>query len=36
MFNERALVFGAGHTADTVRAALRAAGIHIKTPYYSA
>jgi hypothetical protein len=34
-FNEDALVFGSGHTADTVRLALRDAGIHIRTVAYS-
>lgn len=35
VFNEEALVFGAGHTADTVRYNLRKLGIHIKTMKYS-
>jgi hypothetical protein len=34
-FNEEALVFGAGHTADTVRVALRDRGIHMRTMRYS-
>lgn len=34
-FNETALIFGAGHTADTVRTALRAKGIYIRTMKYS-
>lgn len=34
-FNETALVFGTGHTADTVRLALRARGIHLRTMKYS-
>lgn len=29
-FNENAVVFGTGHTADSVRAALRARGIYLK------
>lgn len=33
--NETALVFGAGHTADTVRLPLSAQGIYIKAPRYS-
>jgi hypothetical protein len=36
MFNEQALTYGTGHTADTVRLKLRALGIHLKTPFYSA
>jgi hypothetical protein len=34
-FNEEALVYGTGHTADTVRVALRNRGIHLKTMRYS-
>jgi hypothetical protein len=34
-FNETALVFGAGHTADTVRVPLRDAGIYLSVPRYS-
>lgn len=34
-FNEESLIFGAGHTADTVRVPLRQAGIHIKGMNYS-
>jgi hypothetical protein len=34
-FNEEALVFGVGHTADTVRYPLRKLGIHIRTMKYS-
>jgi len=34
-FNEEALTYGAGHTADTVRVALRAVGIHLKKMRYS-
>jgi hypothetical protein len=33
--NEEALVFGVGHTADTVRVALRDRGIHMRTMKYS-
>lgn len=35
MFNEEALIYGASHTADTVRIALRDRGIHLKTMRYS-
>jgi hypothetical protein len=35
MFNEEALIYGTGHTADTVRVALRNVGIHLKTMRYS-
>lgn len=35
MFNEDALIYGTGHTADTVRLALRAMGIHIQSMRYS-
>jgi hypothetical protein len=34
-FNETALVLGAGHTVDTVRLALRDAGIYLSAPRYS-
>lgn len=34
-FNETALVLGAGHTADTVRTALRGRGIYIRQMRYS-
>lgn len=34
-FNEVALVYGTGHTADTVRLPLRAAGIYLKNPRHS-
>lgn len=34
-FNEEALQFGAGHTADTVRNGLREVGIHIRSMKYS-
>lgn len=34
-FNEEALTFGAGHTADTVRDALRKVGIHLMTDKWS-
>ncbi|WP_296201485.1 head decoration protein [uncultured Hyphomicrobium sp.] len=34
-FNETALVFGTGHTADTVRAPLRDRGIYLSAPRYS-
>jgi hypothetical protein len=34
--NETALVFGAGHDADTVRHALRAQGIYLTAPRYGA
>lgn len=34
-FNETALVFGTGHTADTVRVPLRDAGIYLSAPRYS-
>jgi len=33
--NEDALIFGTGHTADTVRLALRKVGIHIRKMTYS-
>jgi len=31
-FNEDRLTYGTGHTADSVREALRAVGIHLKEP----
>ncbi|MGE0698092.1 MAG: head decoration protein [Hyphomicrobiaceae bacterium] len=34
-FNETALVYGTGHTADTVRIALRDRGIYLNAPKYS-
>lgn len=34
-FNETALVLGAGHTIDSVRVALRDAGIYLAAPRYS-
>lgn len=34
-FNETALVYGTGHTADTVRLALRDRGIYLSAPRYS-
>lgn len=34
-FNEEALTYGTGHTADTVRVPLRQKGIHIRTMKYS-
>lgn len=34
-FNENALVYGTGHTADTVRPALRDRGIYLSAPRYS-
>lgn len=33
--NETALVYGAGHTASTIREALRAAGFVLRSPGYS-
>lgn len=35
MFNEAALVFGAGHDANTVRVPLRNAGIYLTAPRHS-
>lgn len=34
-FNETALVLGAGHTVDSIRVALRNAGIYLTAPRYS-
>ncbi|MFH5924558.1 head decoration protein [Roseomonas xinghualingensis] len=31
-FNENAIIYGAGHTAASVKAGLRARGIYLKTP----
>lgn len=35
IFNEEALIYGTGHTADTVRYGLRKLGIHLRTMKYS-
>jgi len=35
IFNETALIFGAGHTADTVRVGLRNCGIYLSAPRHS-